>query len=54
MIKFFNEKIENELDKKLEQGRIDFKLFIFENYYYVLLNNKKENKDYQKNWRINI
>ena len=50
VVKFFDEKIENELDKKFEQGAIDFKLFIFEHYYYVLLNNKKENKEYQKNY----
>ena len=50
VVKFFDEKIENELDKKFEQGAIDFKLFIFEHYYYVLLNNKKENKEYQNNY----
>ena len=50
VINFFDEKIENELDKKFEQGAIDFKLFIFEQYDYILLNNKKENKQYQKNY----
>jgi hypothetical protein len=50
VIKFFDEKIENELDKKFEQGAIDFKLFIFEQYDYILLNNKKVNKEYQKNY----
>ena len=50
VINFFDEKIENELDKKFEQGAIDFKLFIFEQYDYILINNKKENKQYQKNY----
>ena len=36
VINFFDEKIENELDKKFEQGAIDFKLFIFEQYDYIL------------------
>ena len=38
VIKFFDEKIELELDKKAEKGAIDFKLFIFEQYDYILEN----------------
>ena len=38
VIKFFDEKIELELDKKTEKGAIDFKLFIFEQYDYILEN----------------
>ena len=48
VIKFFDEKIELELDKKTEKGAIDFKLFIFEQYDYILLYNKKDNKELQK------
>ena len=48
VIKFFDEKIEYELDKRNERGAIDFKFFILEQYDYILLNNKKENKDLQK------
>ena len=38
VIEFFDEKIELELDKKTEKGAIDFKLFIFEQYDYILEN----------------
>ena len=48
VIKFFDEKIESELDKRSEKGAIDFKMFIFEQYDYVLINNKKDNKELQK------
>ena len=48
VIKFFDEKIEYELDKRSEKGAIDFKLFIIEQYDYILINNKKDNKELQK------
>ena len=48
VIKFFDEKIESELDKRSEKGAIDFKLFIIEQYDYILINNKKDNKELQK------
>ena len=50
VVKFFDEKIELELDKRTEKGAIDFKLFILEQYYYILLSNKKENKEIQKRY----
>ena len=45
VVKFFDEKIEYELDKRSEKGAIEFKIFIIEQYYYILICNKKENKE---------
>ena len=51
IINFFDEKIESVLDKIYEKGAIDFKIFIIEQYdYYILFNNRNENKEYIKKY----